>query len=405
MSWSQRLPEPPPVGPLPYRWYPQGTGHHYGKPEPGMVVALWHAAWRVVSATDRPRELWDPEDEELQRELEQPPADRCEDVLRAIRGPFVPPYAVVLRPAHITGDDPRSRDRDVSVAAGGRRPNTWDVYRHEHYAVCARCAEPLPCREQMAERLSAAAAKKLSRYELAGVCPACEEPVTARQRSLTWPENLEVPGGPPVTFHDRSGCRNSAADYEERWVAADPQRRAPTLTCTGHVTNHADGTYNCTEDAACPGPRARHRGYSVCSCPDCHARPVRWGCTPLPGALRVAPGEPAPPGFKAPKPRTAPRREQPTIPVTHDDHTQLAFPTDTPGLVVIGQRYPRLLHLPSGLLVTRHGDLVSLKAAREVAADLRNIGWERDTEALRADTTIAAAVRAAIQATRDRRAA
>lgn len=115
---------------------------------------------------------------------------------------------------------------------------------------------------------------------------ACAEPVTARQKCLSFSENLEVPGGPPVTFHLRSRCNYSAVKYEQRWVAADPNRRRPTLSCPGHVTNHNDGTYDCTQLGDCPGPQARHPSYRMCRCPDCHARPWTWGrgCSPDPKA-------------------------------------------------------------------------------------------------------------------------
>jgi hypothetical protein len=48
--------------------------------------------------------------------------------------------------------------------------------------------------------------------------------------------------------------------------------------CSGHVTNHNDGTYECTNQA-CPGPLADHRSYTCCKCPECHRR-GRFGCIP-----------------------------------------------------------------------------------------------------------------------------
>lgn len=248
---------------LPYRWRPLGTTTEL-RLEPGALVAWEHQVYRVASFTPRPPELWS--DEARRR--------------AAMMGKSFEPHAVVLRPVDAS-DDPKDRGRDVHLESRG---HYWDVYADEHYPVCASCSEPLPCRERMAERVSQAAAERMARYEIAGVCPSCGEPVTSRQRSSTFPENLEVLGGPPVTFHvGREGCRHEAALYEERWVEADPKRRKAALTCPGHVTNHNDGTYECTQFGECPGPEAGHRAYTRCRCPDCHARGP-FGCRPEPKA-------------------------------------------------------------------------------------------------------------------------
>lgn len=240
---------------LPYRWYPLGAERLYYSPPPvGALTAIGHAVWRVVDVQPVPSEKWTDEEREA-----------IEKISHKYR-----PHMVVVRPVEITGDDPRARDHDVHLHAAGA---TWHVYPDEHYPVCAACGEPLPCREQMAARIAEQSAKYMDRYATEGVCPACQEPVTSRQKSMTFSENLEVPAGPPVTFHvGRGGCRQSAADYEKRWVAADPNRRRAVLSCAGHVTTHNDGTYECTEFNECPGPRAKHTSFSVCRCPDCHAR-------------------------------------------------------------------------------------------------------------------------------------
>lgn len=236
---------------LPYRWYPSGTTSERS-PAVGALVAHEHQVWRVVSFTKRPRELWSDEAREMVAKY----------------GSYYAPYAIVLRPLD-AGDDPKDRGRDVHLESRGY---LWDVYPHEHYPVCASCQEPLPCRERMAETTARNAAEQMGRFETPGVCPACQKPVSARQKSLTFPDNLEVPGGPPVTFHvGRHSCRNSAADYEKRWVAADPERRKATLSCVGKATRHNDGTYECTKFGDCPGPEAEHAAYMTCSCPGCHA--------------------------------------------------------------------------------------------------------------------------------------
>jgi hypothetical protein len=243
-------------GRLPYDWHPSGTRLVF-KLKPGMLLPIEHRVLRVIEVRDRSEDF--PDDGR--------------------------PIRVILRPADL-GDDCRDRDSDESWSGG--KHTGWNVYRDEHYPVCAKCSEPLPCREQMAERISGDAAKRMSRYETAGVCPSCGEVVSSRQESLTWSDNIEVIGGPPVTFHMRRACRHSAGTYEKRWVAADPERRKATLTCPGHITNHNDGTYECSEFGHCPGWRASHRGYTVCRCPDCHARGP-FGCTPRKGAKMRGP--------------------------------------------------------------------------------------------------------------------
>lgn len=251
---------------LPYRWHPLGTVHrHHEPPEVGSVLALAHAAWRVIEITHIPTEEWS--DKERQKVEHFGPAAR--------------PYRVVIRPAAVTLDDPRSKDHDVHLRACGA---SWDVYPDEHYPVCASCSEPMPCREQMAARVAEASAKQMGRYETQGVCPECLEPITSRQKVITFTENLEIPGGPPVTYHaGRHLCRHSAAVYEKRWVAADPGLRKLSLSCPGHMTNHNDGTYECTQLNDCPGPQAFHPSYARCNCPDCHAR-SEFSCYPAPNA-------------------------------------------------------------------------------------------------------------------------
>jgi hypothetical protein len=240
---------------LPYRWHPTGT-RWKTRPDVGDLLPIEHAVWRVIDVHDLP--------EHQQEERRQS-------------------FVVVLRQVG-AGDDVRDRDMDRHLQ--GPDWHFWDVYPDAHYPVCASCQEPLPCREQTAARVSAESAKWMTRYETPGVCPACQEPVTRRQESLTWSDNLEVLGGPPVTYHvGRRGCRLSAARYEERWVQADPERRRATLSCSGHVTNHGDGTYSCTQLAECPGPRAGHRGHSTCSCCG-QLTGGKHGCFPRPDAQR-----------------------------------------------------------------------------------------------------------------------
>ena len=256
------------AGPESYYWCGEGTSWAHTPPEPGTLIAHEHAVWRVVEVTELARE------KRTEREMELQPI-----------GAGSPTYVVVLRPVRITSTDVRARDHDVPY----RWPAHigWDVYPDEHYPVCSACGEPTPCREKVGRRVGAREMERMGRYEVAGICPACQKPVTARERSLTFEDNVELPGGPPVTFHRRKRCLYYAAEYEQAWVAADPERRRATLSCTGHVTNHGDGTYDCTQLADCPGPAARHPSYSVCFCPE--HRPRALTCNPGPNARRNEP--------------------------------------------------------------------------------------------------------------------
>lgn len=140
----------------------------------------------------------------------------------------------------------------------------------EHYAVCAHCGDPAPCRDlidaRQAKKEIAAAAKAMELPD--GFCPACREPITHRQKAFRFPgENLLNPlGAPGVRFHQRRKCRGAAAAYEEKWVRADPtrQRSLLTLTCKGAVIVHQDGSAECHGAEDCPTIYAQHRSYAAC---------------------------------------------------------------------------------------------------------------------------------------------
>jgi hypothetical protein len=245
---------------LPYKWYPQGTSTEYAPYlTPGLLVAHEHAIWRIVEVRRLPDNEW--------TEQEREAVENISDVFT--------PHTVVLRPASITLDDPRSRDLDKHYRSRGAM---WHVYRDEHYPICGTCHEPLPCREKKAAQIAAAAGRELERYTTPGVCPACQEPITARQKTLTFETNVKIPGGPPVVFHARGGeCRRWAIGYEDDLLRHDPTYRT-TLSCPGSITNHLDGTYECTEGPACRGPQVPHPCYACCGC--CRWTPENATCHP-----------------------------------------------------------------------------------------------------------------------------
>lgn len=239
------------------RWRPLGADAHTGNPEIGALVAVDHTVYRVQEIRPKPRIDWD------QRGID----------LVERHGEKAAPVNVIVRPAHITGDDPKLCRHDKHLRAYGEMSRWW-VYPHEHYPICASCSEPMPCRERLAIETSESAAKHMARYEIAGICPACGEPVTQRQGSRTFDENLYMPGGPPVTFHaSRRECWSGLVKYEDKWVQADPENRKRRYRCRGVLTTHTSTVYECSLGVECPGPQASHLALTGCSCPE-HERIV-----------------------------------------------------------------------------------------------------------------------------------
>lgn len=200
------------------QWWPNHCRYSFEPPKPGDLLPYQHAVYRVIAVHPLPPEQWT---DDQQRYYESLPATRRETYS---------PVITVVRPVHIIADDPRARDHDLHLAQRAV-DMMWVVYQDEHYPVCGTCGEPTPCRERLGMREAKAALDLMSRYENEGVCPHCRQVVTTRQKALTFPENLELPGGPPVTFHiGRTMCRSAATEYERRWIAADPTQRHATLT-------------------------------------------------------------------------------------------------------------------------------------------------------------------------------
>ena len=120
-------------------------------------------------------------------------------------------------------DDPNAEGETIH----SRERQGWRVLP-EHYAVCSRCGEPMPCRElrgQWRANWELKRARELMSIP-EGACWYCRKPISSRQRSVTFPgDNLKLPGGPPVMFHiGIYECRRSALDYQEKWVKAEPGR-------------------------------------------------------------------------------------------------------------------------------------------------------------------------------------
>lgn len=251
------------------QWLPDYARPELGVPEVGWLIGWEHQVWRIMRVIRWPKDKWTDDDR----------------ARVAARGEKAAPVNVVLRPHRAELADPvaeRREDKHVSA-----RPflTRWWVYRDEHYPVCRLCDEPLPCREVWAGAIASRHMQQLARYETSGVCPACLEPISKRQKSISFSENLYIPGGPEVTYHRRGRCFWGALEYERKWVAADPKRRQMKLQCTGVITNHADGTYECSAGGECRGLGTNHHGYTVCEDRECHVNGY-FGPYPKPGAAR-----------------------------------------------------------------------------------------------------------------------
>lgn len=204
------------------RWYaanstPVSASHL----QAGQIVAVQFKAWRIVDV------------------------DRDDET-------------VIVTAVDATGAD----DRQYSMRAPARY--LWTVLG-EHYSVCVKCGDVQPCREQVAADVSSQEARQAERFEISGVCPSCLQPVTARQRSITFEENVATILGPPVTFHLRQKCMSGAIRYDQRW--AKHLERAPkleeSLKCDGALYRHRDGVTTCTS-VDCPSVRAWHGSWAQC---------------------------------------------------------------------------------------------------------------------------------------------
>lgn len=250
-----------------------GARLSHGLPNRGDIIVHEHKVYRVVEVRLIDEIEWTKQSRQ-----------RVDGYRPDLRHRFVPAH-VVVRPIEITSDDPRARDHDLHYRAPAG--HCWNVYPNEHYPVCASCNEPTPCREELGRRVAEQAVERLSRYEDPNVCPSCQEPFTARQKTVTFATNVEIPGGPDVTFHRRGKCFSGAYMYEQRLARSDP-RYTPRLLCLGTLTNHNDGTYECSQGGRCGGPQVHHDAYQTCICADCNANGP-FGCHPVLTARRREP--------------------------------------------------------------------------------------------------------------------
>lgn len=161
-------------------WKPWGAQRHDGVPVLGALVADEHRVWQVVDIRA------------LGAGVDCPSARTHQLVLEAR-----------------TGEADRRQVQTNSYGA-------WWTYPGR-FPVCSCCGEPPPCRGYLVEVAALAELARMRRFEIGGVCPVCGEPVETGQESVSFQTNLEVPLGPPVSFHlQPSVCRRGASDYERR---------------------------------------------------------------------------------------------------------------------------------------------------------------------------------------------
>lgn len=241
-------------------WNPLQTDRRR-RPNPGDLIALDHAVWRITAVTDLPlsdadRDVW---------------MDVGMPDLTAWHGR---PYrAGVQWVAGVRPDwadaggavDEASVDIPANNSWSGAQ---WDVYPASgRWPQCSCCGEPMPCRAELQDREVTSALNQVEKFakRLPGACWGCEEPITHRQKSVTYAgDNLDLPGGPEARFHTRQDCHYSACQYELRWIAVDP-RRERVLTypkCGGMLVVHGDGSSECLSG---PGPLGgMHEGEHDC---------------------------------------------------------------------------------------------------------------------------------------------
>lgn len=247
------------------------------RPPVGRLICHRDAVWRVTAVTDS--NLTD-EERSVWIGAGMPP----------LGGWRYRPYQVELE--HVGGHLPDGRPTiwrlDVRVA----HTRNWGLYWHVYPAtgrwpMCSCCGNPMPCKADRTDAYVETELGKIRSLEeharkvLPGCCWACGEPITRRQEAVAYAgPNLDIPGGPAVTFHTRRKCHWKAHQYELKWLEEDPERHR-ILTwpeCHGTLMVHADGTSECIDgEPDCLGHDSHdHRSAAACYC---SRRQCTRGCT------------------------------------------------------------------------------------------------------------------------------
>lgn len=126
----------------------------------------------------------------------------------------------------------------------------------EHYPVCAKCHDLMPCEHSVIDTIAKQNAEKLDRFADPNVCPACREVITHRQKVIVFQTNLH--GLSTVAFHTRRKCIREAREYDRQVHHQDGEYQ---LNCPGAFRGGLDSdglpVSYCTEEH-CRGQRMHH---------------------------------------------------------------------------------------------------------------------------------------------------
>lgn len=221
----------------PDEWRPHGPwGQHLdtraaGRLEPGQLVVWDRQPYRIIEVRERAHHDWPETYRTAWAKHGMPDPDAWD----------YRPCVVVLRHE----DQPDSKPLHV------QGPHNKSLYLlPEHYSICRLCHELPPCRHVHNESVMERATERMEKEMaiLPGVCHGCREPISKRQKHFTFPgPNLIRPdlGDNSAVFHTRGGCLGFLRSYDERW-AADRPGRSRLFYCGGTVTNHHDGSSECS---------------------------------------------------------------------------------------------------------------------------------------------------------------
>lgn len=248
------------------RWRPTSGRRLSGRPEPGQLLGLFYAAWRVlevrpyldVDLDDDQRKhlaLWKPEFREVHRPYHM--------VLEHERGPVL-----VETKRHHYYDGVLRMSFTVNGYASGL------FLLGDRYAVCSCHGDPWPCQDDDRDHVAQEAGQKMDRLLATvtpGICAGCLEPITARQPTITFPEgHVQIPGAPGPTYHaGRGRCWYAAAQYEEKYRLRAHPDADRVASCPGYLFVHAgDLSADCSAGPACTGHHGpgmkRGRRYGDC---------------------------------------------------------------------------------------------------------------------------------------------
>lgn len=197
------------------RWFPAGTAYRYARDRvaEGDVIAYDRRAWVVTHfRTD------DFSDDEQQRAAAYRPEAR--DRLR--------PYIVSMRRLHGPKHSRENSRQEIALRVPAFTYGGFEQYDEGRVPLCSCCGHPWPClmvdAKKDAEDQARIMEERMGRVGV-GVCYGCGEPITARQESVTYPEdNVDFPGYPPPRFHTRKKCANERRSYDKRRAALYPDK-------------------------------------------------------------------------------------------------------------------------------------------------------------------------------------